>query len=51
MSIPEEVLCDCMMVMSFGQFATYEVLGCGFGEVLPTEMAGVCFTTEQKWKA
>ena len=33
----ETVLFDVMMAISFGQFATYEVLRCGFGEVLPTE--------------
>jgi hypothetical protein len=33
----ETVLFDGMMAISFGQFATYEVLRCGFGEVLPTE--------------
>ena len=33
----ESVLCDGMMAMSFGQFATYEALRCVFGEVLPTE--------------
>lgn len=47
----ESALCDDMMAMSFGQFATYEVLRCGFGEVLPTEMAGGCFTGEQKGEA
>lgn len=33
----ETVLFDGMMAISFGQFATYEVLRCGYGEVLPTE--------------
>lgn len=30
----------CIMAMSFGQFATYEVLRCGLGEVLPKKKIG-----------
>jgi len=44
-------LCGCMMAMSFDQFATYEVLRCELGEVLPMKLAGDCFSTEQKREA
>ena len=45
------VVRGCIMTMTFGQFATYEVLRCGLGEVLPKKMAGDCFSTERKGEA
>ena len=34
-------LCGCIMTMSFGQFATYEVLSCGLGRS----------AAKEKWQA
>ena len=44
----ETVLFDGMTAISFGQFATYGVLRCGFGELLPTENGRRVFHYEEK---
>jgi hypothetical protein len=51
MKSSETVLCDGMLMASFGQFATYGALSCVSGKALPTKIAGGRFTTEHKREA